>query len=92
MMETHNLMENKEMKGLNTWVEVVNAKSLKPEVINDNPDLANFDGLVLKKIHKSNITFTFEKLEGGLAGFLDKRVRVCENLPEFVKIAREELC
>ncbi len=40
-------MENE--KVLDTWVEIVDRKSLKSEVIKKNPELKDFDGLVFKK-------------------------------------------
>jgi len=77
---------------LNTWVEVIDVKSLKEEIINDNPQLKNFDGLVLKRIHKSNIAITYEKMEGGLAGYLEKNLSKSSNLPNFIKEARLKFC
>ena len=77
---------------MNTWVEVINVKSLKPEVIEDNPTLKNFDGLVLKKMHKSDLSISYEKMEGGLTGFLQSKLRNCPNMPAFLSIARQKLC
>jgi len=51
-------MEDKKI--LNTWIEVMDSKSLKESVIEDNPDLKDFDGLVLKKMHKSDLEITYE--------------------------------
>lgn len=76
---------------LNTWVEIVSVESLKPEVI-EREGLKDFKGLVIKKIHKSNLTVSYEKMEGGLAGYLDKKLPNCPNLPIFLQKAREVFC
>ncbi len=83
-------MEDKKI--LNTWIEVMDSKSLKESVIEDNPDLKDFDGLVLKKMHKSDLEITYEKIEGGLTGFLQKRLPTCSNMSNFLSIARQRFC
>ena len=91
-MTNNSMIEPDSMKILNTWVEIVSTKELKPEVIEEHPELKNFNGLVLKKMHKSNLTISYEKMEGGLAGFLDRKVKGCPNLLEFVRLGREKFC
>lgn len=82
----------KESKVLNTWVEVINSKSLKDNIIDENPDLKDFDGLILKRMHKSDLKITYEKIEGGLTGFLQKRLPHCSNMSNFLSIARQRFC
>lgn len=79
-----------EVKGLNTWVEVINACSLKEDV-RIKEGLPS-EGLIIKKIHKSDINVSYEKMEGGLVGFLDKKLDDCPNIPTFLKLAKEKLC
>ena len=83
-------MENEVSKGLNTWVEIIDAKELKEEV-RQKENLPS-EGLIIKKIHKSNISVTYEKMEGGLAGFLNKKLNQCSNIPIFLGIARDKFC
>jgi hypothetical protein len=75
---------------LNTWVEVIDASQLKQEVRDINKLPAN--GLVIKKIHKSDLTITYERMEGGLAGYLDKKFGSCPNIPSFLSMARQKFC
>jgi len=79
-------------KVLDTWVEIVDRKSLKSEVVEKNPELKDFDGLVLKKMHKSNLTISYEKIEGGLTGFLDRKLPTCSNICNFLILARNKFC
>ena len=83
-------MVNDEEKGLKTWIEIINASSLKDN-IRIKEGLPS-DGLIIKKIHKSDIKVSYEKMEGGLAGFLDRKLSNCPNLPAFLKVAREKFC
>lgn len=75
---------------LNTWVEVVDASQLKEEV-RQRENLPE-KGLVVKKMHKSNLTISYEKMEGGLAGYLDKKLGSCPNIPKFLELARQKFC
>ena len=88
MENIQSCMVNDEEKGLKTWIEIVNAGSLKEDV-RIKEGLLN-SGLIIKKIHKSDIKVSYEKMEGGLAGFLDKKISSCPNLPAFLKVAEEK--
>ena len=81
-------MANGEENGLKTWIEIINASSLKEDV-RMKEGLSN-DGLIIKKIHKSDIKVSYEKMEGGLAGFLDRKLSNCPNLPAFLEEARKK--
>ena len=87
MVEESNSMEN---GILNTWVDVVDASLLKKEIreINKLPET----GLVIKKIHKSALTISYEEVKGGFAEFLEMKLKICPNIPNFLIKAREKLC
>lgn len=77
-------------KFLSTWVEVVDASQLKQE-IREKFNLPE-KGLILKKIHKSNLEITYEVLEGGLAGHLNRNLISSTNIPKFLEVARTKFC
>lgn len=92
MIGASNSMENEEKQGLNTWVEVIDVKQLKQSVIEENPELRDFNGLVLKKIHKSNLSISYEKIEGGFAEFLEKKLQNASNMQKFIDTAKPKFC
>jgi hypothetical protein len=78
-----------EEKKLNFRAEIIRCESLKKEVREKN-GLQDV-GLVLKKIEKNSpINVTYEQI-GGLAEFIDNRLKSCD-MTSFLTAARSKFC
>ena len=77
-------------KTINTWAEVIDASQLKPEV-REKFNLPS-EGLIIKRIHKSDLSVSYEKMEGGLAGFIEENIGDCPNIPHFISLGRKQFC